>query len=185
LTRDKLIEACISGFVPNFAETWAEQVIATQSLPTLWGLIAANDRLELSKDHLEKFQFRSAYILETVYCRASYLFSPYLYPFFELFPKVTNGSMRRHFAKICLLAIREGNLPHNTESIAIACADWIIAPQTRVAVKVLALDILAEFAITEQWISELLSEVVATQTINPSAGMIVRLRKIKSIVKFI
>ena len=167
-------------FVPNFAITWAEEVISTKSLQTFWELIEESDTLNLSKEDLEKFKFRSSYILETAYCKDPNLFFPYLHQFFELFPKVTNGSMRRHFAKICFLAIKAGNRPQNIETIATTCADWIIDPQTRVAVKVWALDILTELAKTEKWIMELLPEVIVSQTKNPSAGMSVRLRRIKS-----
>ena len=179
MTREKLIETCLT-FGPDFAKTWAEEVISTQSLQTLWELIMERDTLNLSKDDLEKIEFRSAYILEAVYCRESILFSPYLTQFFDLFPTITNGSMRRHFAKICFLAIKKGSRPHNIDAIATACADWIIDPQTRVAVKAWALDILTEFATTEHWIQEMLSEIIASQTQNPSAGMTVRLRRIKA-----
>ena len=182
MTREKLIEICLT-FSPNYAKTWAQEVISTHSLQTLWKLIMESDTLGLSNDDLEKFEFRSAYILETVYCKNSTLFFPYMSQFFRLFPAITNGSMRRHFAKICFLAIKEGNRPQNLEAIATTCADWIIDPKTRVAVKVWALDILAELAKTEQWIKELLPEVIASLSLNPSAGMTVRLRRLQSTTK--
>ena len=180
MTREKLIAACIAGFIPDYAKYWAEQVVEKQSLQTLWELIEESDKLGLSKEDLEKFEFRSAYILETVYCQYPKLFYPYLYRFFEKFPIITNGSMKRHFAKIGFFAIKQGNCPHNIEAIATACADWIIDPKTRVAVKVWALDILIEFTKTEKWIKDLLPEVIEALSKNPSAGMSVRLRRIKS-----
>jgi hypothetical protein len=179
MTREQLIAACISGFMPNYAQYWAEQVISTQSLPALWKLIMESDTLDLSKKDLEKFEFRSSYILETVFCKEPKLMYPFLNQFFELYPTVTNGSMRRHFAKICLFLIKEGNYPQTIERIAIACADWIIDTNTRVAVKVLALDILTELAKIEHWIMELLADVIESVSKNPSAGMLVRLRRIK------
>ena len=181
MIREKFIEICLT-FEPNFAQTWAEEVISTQSFQTLWELILESDKLNLTKKMLEKFEFRSAYILETIYCKDSSLLFPFLNQFFDLFPTITNGSMRRHFAKICFLAIKEGNRPPNIETIATACADWIIDPQTRVAVKVWALDILAELSKTEKWIKEFLPEVVASLAKHPSAGIIVRLRRIKTIL---
>ena len=180
MTREQLIEGCLTVFVPNFAKTWAEQVISTQSLPILWEIIEEREVLRLSKPDLEKLEFRSAYILEAVYLKNPTLFEPFINSFFELFPKVTNGSMRRHFAKICFLAIKKGNNPPNSEAIATACADWIIDPATRIAVNVWALDILIELNKTEKWIDDLLPEVIASLSKNPSAGMIVRLRRIKS-----
>jgi hypothetical protein len=182
MTRQKLIEACIEAFEPNYAKHWAEQVISTQSLQTLWELIMESGQLSLSKEALGKFEFRSAYILETVYCKDSKLFLPYLNQFFELFPTVTNGSMKRHFAKIGFFAIKEGNYPRNMESIATACADWTIDPQTRVAVKVWALGILVELRKVEPWINDLLPEVIDSLSGNPSAGMMVQLRRIKTIL---
>ena len=178
MTRQKLIEACLA-FEPNFAKIWSEKVISTRSIHTLWGLIMERETLGLSKEELEKIEFRAAYILETVYCKDPKLFDPFLYQLFEMFPNVNNGSMRRHFAKICYLSIKKGNRPHNIESIATACADWIIDPQTRVAVKAWALDMLTELAKIDNRIKELLPEVIATLNIRPSAGMLARLRKIK------
>ena len=87
--------------------------------------------------------------------------------------------MRRHFAKICFFALKNGHKPPNSEAIATACTDWIIDPATLIAVKVWALDILMELTKTEKWIQELLPEVIETLSVNPSAGMIVRLRRIK------
>ena len=180
MTREQLIEGCLTSFEPNFARTWAEQVILTNSLPILWELIEESRKLGLSKPDLEKLEFRSAYILEAVYLKNPTLFDPFLNSFFELFPKVTNGSMRRHFSKICFHAIKKGNNPPNSEAIATACADWIIDPSTQIAVNVWALDILIELNKTEKWINDLLPEVIASLSKNPSAGMIVRLRRIKS-----
>ena len=88
--------------------------------------------------------------------------------------------MRRHFAKIGFFAIKEGYRPHDNKAIVTACADWIIDPKTRIAVKIWALDILAELAKTEKWIQELLPEVIASLSKNPSSGMLVRLRRIKA-----
>jgi len=178
LTRIELIDACLT-FEPNFAKIWSKEVISTQSVPTLWELIVESDTLDLSKDDLEKFKFRSAYLLESVFCTDPKPFYPFLNQFFEVFPTVTNPSMRRHFAKICFFALKQGYRPNNIESIATACADWIIDIKTRVAVKVWALDILIELAKINNWIKELLPEVIASLSVNPSAGMMVRLRKIK------
>jgi hypothetical protein len=180
LTHEQIIEGCLTSFGANFAETWAEKVVLSQSLRTLWDLIEESETFGLSKPDLEKLKFRSAYILEAVYYKNPTLFYPFLLSFFELFPTVTNGSMRRHFAKICYYEIKKGSCPPNIEAIATACADWIIDPKTRVAVKVWALDILLELSKTESWINELLSDVIASLSTNPSAGMLVRLRRIKS-----
>jgi hypothetical protein len=57
----------------------------------------------------------------------------------------------------------------------------MIDPETRVAVKVWALDILLEFAKTEKWLQDLLPDVIASLSTSPSAGMQVRLRKIKAV----
>ena len=181
MTREQLLEGCLTGFGANFAAIWADKVISTQSLPLLWGLILECGKLGLSKADTDKLEFRLAYILETVYCKKPTLFVPYLNAFFTLFPTVTNGSMRRHFAKICFLAIKKGNYPHNVEAIATSCADWIIDPQTRIAVKVWALDILYTLAKTEKWVKELLLDIITSLSNNPSPGMTVRLRRIKSI----
>jgi hypothetical protein len=180
LTREQLIEICLTGFGANFANIWAEQVISSQSLPTLWRLIEEISTLNLSKTDLEKLEFRSAYILEAVYFHDSQLFKPFLHSFFEIFPTITNGSMRRHFAKICFFEIKKGNRPPDIEAIATACADWIIDPATRIAVKAWALDILIELTKTEKWLKELLPEIVASLSQHPSAGMLVRLRRINA-----
>jgi hypothetical protein len=177
LTREQLIEICLTSIGPNFAGTWAEQVISSQSLPTLWSLIEESGKLGLSKPDLEKLEFRLAYILEAVYSQNPTLFQPFRNAFFELFPSVTNGSVRRHFAKICFYEIKKGHNPPNVEAIATACADWIIDPATRIAVKVWALDILSQFAKTEKWVKELMPEVIASLSTNPSAGTLVRLRR--------
>jgi len=178
MTREEIVQICFAC-EPNFAKKWAKEIITTQSLHTLWELIVESDTLSLSKEDLEKFKFRSAYLLETVFCTDPKLFYPFLNQFFEVFPTVTNPSMRRHFAKICFFALKQGNYPHNIERIATACADWIIDTKTRVAVKVWALDILIELAKNNNWVKELLPEVIASLSVKPSAGMLVRLRKIK------
>ena len=179
MTREQHITGCLTHFGSNFAETWAEKVIVSKSLPILWSLIEETGKLRLSKPDMEKLKFRSAYILEAVYFKNPESFSPFLHSFFELFPTVTNGSMRRHFAKIGYHVIKKGYTLHHIEDIATACADWIIDPQTKVAVKTWALDILLELSKTEKWIKDLFPEIVASLSKNPSAGMIVRLRRIK------
>jgi hypothetical protein len=183
MTRKTLIEACIAEFTPNYANNWAAQVLSTRSLDTLIELIEESGKIGLSKKDLEKVEFRSAYILEYVYFKEPESIIPYLKRFFEMFPAVTNGSRRRHFAKIGFFVIKRGYSPHNIEAIATACADWIIDLNTRVAVKIWALDILIEFTKTEKWIKDLLSEVIESLSKNPSAGMTVRLRRIKSSMK--
>ena len=180
MTREQLIAGCLTGFGTNFAGIYAGQVVLSQSLPTLWKLIEETPQLSLAKQDLEKLKFRSAYILEAVYFKDPALFDPFLDAFFELFPTVTNGSMRRHFAKIGCNIIQKGYKPPHIDAIATACADWIIDPQTKVAVKTWALDMLLELSKTEKWIKDLFPEIVASLSTNPSAGMIVRLRRVKS-----
>ncbi|MDR0795550.1 MAG: hypothetical protein LBE79_05760 [Tannerella sp.] len=180
MTSEQLIEECLKTCGHDFAKTRAERVVSTQSLPVLWGLIENCKQLNLPKADLEKLEFRSAYILEAVYLKDSQSFTPFLPRFFEIFPSVTNGSMRRHFSKICFFAIKKGYSPPNVEAIATACADWIIDLHTRVAVKVWALDILFEFSKTEKWLKELLPEIIESISKNPSQGMLVRLRRIKN-----
>ena len=180
MTREQLIAGCLTGFGMNFAETWAEQVVLSQSLPTLWKLIEEAPQLSLAKPDLGKLQFRSAYILEAVYFKNPGLFSPYLPSFFELFSTVTNGGMRRHFAKIGCHIIQKGYQPCQIDAIATSCADWIIDPQTKVAVKAWALDMLLELSKTKKWVKDLFPEIVASLSTNPSAGIIVRLRRVKS-----
>ena len=182
MTREQLIEVCLTDFGANFANTWAEQVITSQSLPTLWRLIEESSTLNLYKIDLEKLEFRLAYILEAVYFKDSQLFEPFFHSFFALFPTVTNGSMRRHFAKICFFEIKKGNRPPNIEAIATACVDWIIDTATRIAVKAWALDILIELTKTEKWLKELLPEIIDSLSQHPSAGMLVRLRRINACI---
>jgi len=67
MTREEIVQICFAC-EPNFAKKWAKEIITTQSLHTLWELIVESDTLSLSKEDLEKFKFRSAYLLETVFC---------------------------------------------------------------------------------------------------------------------
>ncbi len=106
--------------------------------------------------------FRAAWVLETIALTAPERFVPVLDLFLADFPKQDNRSCQRHFTKI-LMCIQDKKAPQSfrealarsdREALITAVFEWLIDPETPVAVSANCMDILYDFGGEFDWIRE-------------------------------
>jgi hypothetical protein len=190
-TPEEIVLLLNSDFHEGFAGKTRDIIIQEQATDLLFLLLRdliidpkSNNYLNKFRKELSKIEFRAAYVLEYLYFYDNKLLNPYYDVFFTIFPQVTNGSTKRHFAKI-LSDILKNNRWRGTEvqkeKIAISCVEWAIDKKVRVAVKVWAIESLILLREDFPWLTEVLNEIFDVLSINPSAGIKVRLSRWRKI----
>ncbi len=125
--------------------------------------------------------FRAAWSMEAAYFACPHDFDPYIPQFIEDFPQVRNPSVHRHYTKIMreLLRRRAVRLTdEQAEQVAEFCFDRLIGPDTKVAVKVWAADVLMLLIPQLEWIGEHLGDILRGQMEGGSPGMVGHGRKL-------
>ena len=176
-----------SDFQEGFAAKARDIIINQQATAPLFSLISdliINSNLNIysniKKRDLPRVEFRAAYVLEYIYFYDNNLLTPFYDKFFYLFPKVTNGSTKRHFAKILTDILKNNRYRGDIDridDIAAACVEWIIDKKVRVAVKVWAVESLILLREDVNWLPEMFNEVLDQLSVNPSSGLKVRLSR--------
>ena len=149
------------------------------------------DLISLSLYPQNEIAFRASWVLEQfLYYRRDDL-SPFLPDFISGYLIQKNRSCQRHFTKIMMyLTDSESNteikplIGEYLEQIIELTFDWLIDPQTPVAVKVNCMDILLQFGKEQAWITEELRSQVEFLLKDGSAAVQSRgkriLKKLKS-----
>lgn len=182
MTLDELIGYCTGDFYRDFAREGARRVAGAGAQRMLWCALRDADRLPLKGRAREKFLFRASYILECLYFTDAAFFDDDMRrEFFVLFPAVANGSMRRHFAKICrdLVAAR-CVVPDNAGEVCRAAADWVADTGTRIAVKNHAVAIVSSLAGRVEWAADVMPDLLAILERDSSPGAMAVLRRMGS-----
>ena len=129
-----------------------------------------------------RIAFRSAWILESVFVSDPQAFTAHLELFLEKYPGQSNPSCRRHFSRILMLVLSDPQrsaLPENLLLRATeATFNWLIDPETPVAVKANCLDVLFHLRSLEPWIEEELKQEIEFLLKDGSPAMQSRGRKI-------
>lgn len=178
MTRQDLIRSLSGPFYEGFADSLASRVCEAECVETLYDVAVAEHR-DLSAAARHKVRFRSAYVLEKIFFTRPELFGPLADVFCrEDFPACTDASARRHFAKIMAHLLRTRSPePESLDRIAECAAQWILEPQTKVAVKVWAVEILKSCRERVGWVAEAWPDLLETLASEATPGISSRLRR--------
>lgn len=177
MTKEELIDALCGNFYENFATNVACEVLENGNFNDLTDLHLNYKSLPLSKSMSEKVAFRSSYVLERIYFIDNEVFIGFADRFFENFVTVTNGSMMRHYVKICADLLSRGVVPDNYEVIAKCCLDWVLDAKVKVAVKVWAVDILILMQRHVDWVCDILPSILETLSVDASPAIGCRIKR--------
>ncbi len=125
--------------------------------------------------------FRAAYSLEKIFLSDPRLFVPYHKRFVRDFCRMKNPSVWRHYGKIMALLLRRkeiGLSEKEKEIIAEAAFRFLLHPEAKVGMQVHMLDILHRLRGEVPMIGEYLPEVIHHLSLDPSPGMVSRLRRL-------
>lgn len=129
--------------------------------------------------------FRASWILEYTATHAPESFVQVLEAFLASFPQQKNLSSQRHFSNI-MLRLLEKKTPElykirmealteaQKEKLVAALFDWLILPETPVAVKANCLEALAYFCADFDWIQEELEQQIDLHLHSGSPALIAR-----------
>lgn len=106
--------------------------------------------------------FRASWVLETITLNVPERLNPVLHLFLADFPKQSNRSCQRHFTRI-LMTVQDKKAPlsyqlalkaADREALVTTVFEWVIDPETPVAVLANCIDVLYAFSGEFEWISE-------------------------------
>lgn len=177
MTKEELVNLLGGDFYENFATIVAFEVLENGNFDDLIDLHLNYRSLPLSKSMSEKVAFRSSYVLERIYFIDNEAFMGFTDRFFENFVTVTNGSMMRHYVKICADLLSRGIVPNNCEVVAKCCLDWVLDAKVRVAVKVWAIDVLILLQQRVDWVVDILPPVLETLSVDASPAIRCRIKR--------
>jgi hypothetical protein len=120
--------------------------------------------IDMSFHHDRQIAFRAAWVLECAFNLSKDCFIVCLPDFLSAYPKQNNNSCRRHYTKILMgfSERRSGYLDqYELSELVEATFEWLIDPDTPVAVKVNCLDVLFNLSNRYDWlIDELKAQIV-------------------------
>ena len=136
------------------------------------------DLIDLSFDPQKELAFRASWVLEQLlYYRLDDLIQS-LPEFIAGYLIQKNQSCQRHFSKIMMYLVDLDSIPEinsilakNKEQLVEITFDWLIDPETPVAVQVNCMDILFPFAKEQSWIKDELRSQVQFLLNNGSAAL--------------
>lgn len=178
MTEAELHDLLLVRSHDRFADTMAQRIVAAGAAGALFRM-ATSRHEAIPKALRHQLLFRSAYVLERIYFTAQGSFLPHADDFCRrAFPECVDESVRRHFGKIMAnLLDRTHPDPQTLERIAEAAAEWAVDPQSKVAVRVWAMEVLKRCRGRVAWVDEVWNDVVETQARGATPGIANRLRR--------
>ena len=178
MTETDLVKLLSERFHENFADETARRVRDAGAVDLLYG-VATAPHPELPKPVRQKVLFRSAYVLERIWFGAPEAFMPHAEEFCRQdFAACANASARRHFGKIMAdLLGRYTPESGDLERIAEAAAEWAVSPESKVAVKVWAVEVLKRCRERVGWVAESWDDIVEAMALDATPGIESRMRK--------
>lgn len=178
MTDAEVIDLLRARFYEHFADAVAEKVVAADAVDVLYRVATApHETLPSAARH--RVLFRSAYVLERVYFTARARFLPLADDFCRrAYPECCDASARRHFGKMMsdLLTRVRPDAP-TLGRIAETAAEWAVDPQSKVAVRVWAVEVLKRCRGRVAWVDEVWDDVVEAQARGATPGIVSRLRR--------
>lgn len=178
MTQTELIRLLSERFYENFADEAARRVLDADAAELLYAVVTSPpEGLPASVRH--KVLFRGAYVLERIYFASPERFTPHADAFCRSdFPACADPSARRHFGKIMAdLLGRYTPAPEAWERIAEAAADWAVDPESKVAVRVWAVEVLEYCRDRVDWVAEAWDDMLEAVAQDATPGIASRMRK--------
>ncbi|MBC8054913.1 MAG: hypothetical protein H7Y13_17780 [Sphingobacteriaceae bacterium] len=134
-----------------------------------------NHVLDLTFHNEAEVAFRAAWVLEHSLIFNQGLPTSMLQRFLELYPKQKNRSCQRHYTKILMFYSTKDRVNSLTQyeltDVVETTFEWLIDPETPVAVKVNCMDILFNLRNQYDWISDELKDQIIFHLRDGSAAM--------------
>lgn len=177
MTEREVVDLLRARFYDRFADIAAERVVEANAVGVLYR-VATSRQEELPSAVRHQVLFRGAYVLERIYFTARARFLPFADDFCRrAFPECRDASARRCFGKIMSdLLDHLRPEPQVLERIAESAADWAVDPQSKVAVRVWAVEVLKRCRGRVDWVAEAWTDIVETQACGATPGILSRLR---------
>jgi len=119
---------------------------------------AAKELIEISLFPVNEIAFRAAWVLENLFLSAKEDFLADFQCFLNTYVMLGNLSCKRHYSKIMIEVLKGGKsgfwLQYDFEPIVETTFEWLINPETPVAVQANCLDILFSLKSRYSWIEE-------------------------------
>lgn len=178
MTETDLIKLLSERFYENFADQAARRILEADAAGLLYAVVVAPPA-ELPNPVRHKVLFRGAYVLERIYFGSPELFKPHIDDFCRRdFAACADASARRHFGKIMAdLLGRYTPGADSLERIAEAAAEWAVDPESKVAVRVWAVEVLAHCRDRVGWIAESWDDILEAIAQDATPGIESRMRK--------
>ena len=180
-----IIDLLLKDFYEDFASTTGNIILESNSIDKLLDIAVCEnidniiDGNIFSSQQRAKICFRSAYVLEYFFLNGFLDETLHFDKILSFYPHIKNASSCRHFSKMSAVI-----LSHNydidaklTENIGEAAAEWIFAPKTKVATIIWCMEILMNLRNKVEWIDEIIPDIIAKISVNPTPGLKVALRK--------
>lgn len=177
MTDTELLDLLRARFGEGFADATATRVVAADAVEALYRAATAG-YATLPQPERHRLLFRGAYVLERIYFASRARFEPFVDDFCRRgFPECRDASARRSFGKI-MSDLLDRTCPdaQTLERIAETAAEWAVDPQSKVAVRVWAVEVLKRCRDGVAWVSEVWDDVVETQARDATPGIASRLR---------
>lgn len=177
MTESELVNLLQARFCEDFAGDAARRVLAADAVGVLYR-VAVSPHAELPKATRHQLLFRAAYVLERIYFDAPEHFLPLAEDFCRrAFPECRDASAKRCFGKIMAdLLDHHTPEPQVLGRIAECAADWATDPQSKVAVRIWAVEILKRCRERVEWVSGAWEDIVQIQACGATPGILSRMR---------
>lgn len=178
MESNELIKLLTGPFLTDYAQTIAPLVRRAEDVALLYRTVV-RPPAALSAAGRHKVRFRGSYVLEKIYFDTPALFEPHAGPFCRQdFAACTDPSARRHFAKI-MAHLLDRHMPPDDEleRIAAAAAEWAVEPQSKVSVRVWAVEVLRACRGRVGWVEEVWEDLLETLAADATPGIDARMRR--------
>ena len=150
-----------SDLLETISNTLVKAKVKELALLAADNKLSASDLLDLTFHPQREVAFRAAWVLEFVAMNYPESFVPLVKEFLDRYPDQANQSCQRHFTKIMMcLTDRKGSdklqlPPHYNVDLALEKTfEWLIDPETPVAVRVNCMDVLFSLRDRLPWVAE-------------------------------
>lgn len=126
--------------------------------------------------------FRAAWAVEYAFLKQPDSFLNFVPQFITYFHKTENESVRRLYGKIMYILLSKKWLVTDidtAESIAETVCQWLTSPKAKIGNKIWCLNILQILNSQVEWITEVMENIIAKESVSPTPGMKCFIRKLR------
>ena len=148
-------------------------------------IVKIRDIYNLSLEHEDpQVVFRAAWVLENVYTRYPSTFDNIQRLFLRDYAKQKNRSAQRHYSKIAMYISHPvqsfmSQVKHEDLGVLIEGSfDWLIDPETPVAIQCNCIDVLCNLSEKEAWIADELKNILEQNLLSNSPALLSRTKSV-------